>query len=348
MWRSLPWLALAVARTAMAQAPAADAVTLVKEALAKLRSDDLPTVAWGAWSIASNKLETCVGELRAQLVAFARIGQARRDLALRAVLDALIQIDAAVPVEELEPFLDQRSVRTQAMVLLARCGDENCPALRRLFRAETDDSLVWVACGNLLAGRRDPEFLLDLLRYPVHLRVSVVEKGIVPERERSRATHWGWQDSGDPPLVTYRLGERGILIADGPLPVHAWREVRESRTSPKGRLAWSGQESVSSYRRLLRIWLGDMLRDSAPDRLLDHDQWVLCEWSGADALLVGVKERREEIARDHRALVDACVAAKVLDAAVAKDCVPSVELEIDDQRKDRTVPLPGIPEPERK
>jgi len=308
----------------------------VQEAIVNLHSDDLRKVAWGAWSAALNDLAPCVGELRARLVALAKVSPAQRTFVVRAVLDALIQIDAAVPVVELEPFLASPETMTHAFVLLVRRADENGPLLRQLFRSQSDTSLVWVASGNLLAAARDPEYVVDLLRSPVHLKVSVVDPGVLLQPIRSH-THERWGESvpdGYPPVTTYRLGSEGIKVADGPLPVRALR-----RTDKNGEIDFG---TSAGYRSLRRMWFAHVLGDGAPDRLLDQDQWVEVEWSGAKEFLDGVQERRSEIERDFADLITACVKTKLVKATAVDGLRPVVEVQLDDRRKDLGIALPDV------
>lgn len=309
---------------------------LVREALARLRSDDLPTVAWGAASAAKHKLEPCLGELRARLTALVKETHVERHLAAGAILDALIQIDAVVPAVELEPLLEWRDALVPVLVLLARRPDDNRKLLGQLFRADDARSLVWVACGNLLATVKDPEFTVDLLRAPVHLKVSVGDGEVVGSSVRG-SPFMTWMHpappAGYPPTMFYRLGSGARKIADGPLP------VRVSRTSNRTDCR---SEPAKGYRSLRRTWLLQVLGAHSPDALLDHEQWVEIRWSGRDAYLAGMQERRAEIERDYRELVAACVKAKVVTAAAVEGLAPVIEVQVDDRRGDRSVPVPEV------
>jgi hypothetical protein len=350
MVRRLAVLMIGLARIAFAQAGPAEATASVQEALTWLRSGDLPTIAWGAWSVASNRLVACTAELQAQLASLAKVDPARRELMVGYLLDALIQVDARVPVDQLRPFFDQRKLRAQLLILLLRSGDEVRVTLRRWFRAEDDP--MWSMYGNLLAKARDGEFATAVLSCPVHLKVSAVDQAIPAEGlvdidevvlhpARQRAI-WSLHTlaAGYPPFASYVVSDLrtdrnpgSFLVGDGPMVLRALREVHPSM------MEWLEREAGSNRGRVYG-WLAEMLRNRAPDRLLEHDQWVMVQWSGADAFLAAVRERRAEIERDYRALVTACVAAKLVDPAAAKDRLPRIELQFDDRRSDRSVPLP--------
>src|SRR5262249_48288800 len=91
-----------------------------------------------------------------------------------AVLDACVQLEVAVPPEELQAQLDR--LRIPSTILLARAGRAGGPLLLEQYRKfdGRESSLLWLATGHLLAGLREPGFLVEVLaKHRMLLSVTV-------------------------------------------------------------------------------------------------------------------------------------------------------------------------------
>jgi hypothetical protein len=316
-----------------AQRFAENEARLVQDARSMLGSDDLCSVAWGAWSVAKYQLAPCRADLRARLGTLVKDASAEKVFATLAILDALIQTHAFVPGEELAPFLGGHTL-IPALVLLARRPAANRELLLGLFRAQGDRSLEWLACGNLLAREEDPDFVLELLRMPVLLEVEVVDDGSGDSGSHAFVTSMHPSPSkGYPPIWYYQLGHDGTRIADGTRPVC----VERTRNTTDCRSIGSDE-----YRGVRREWLAKMLDRDAPPDLLEFEHRVEIKYSGSKEFVAAIQERRTAIERGHRELVAACVKAKLIAAPRVEGLVPTVDVRVVDCRDDASEPLPAI------
>src|SRR5262245_32351968 len=127
---------------------------LVKEVRAQLRSDDLKTIAWGAYAAAEFRLESCIPDLRAQLATLAKVDSEKRAEAVFAIFDALIETKAIVPGEELEPFLEGFTMDA-ALFRLGRRTQANEKFLLEAYRKlDGSSNATWLACATILRGAR--------------------------------------------------------------------------------------------------------------------------------------------------------------------------------------------------
>ncbi|MBM4059985.1 MAG: hypothetical protein FJ265_02665, partial [Planctomycetes bacterium] len=180
--KSTPLLAAGLLTALAAQdAPrerfAAQRAQLVTNTTAQLQSQDIAEVAWGAYTAAQFRLQDCVPALRKALGQLPWRDATSDRCATLALLDALIQTDAVVPAEELAPHLGERA---PTIVLMAREPEKNREPLLRAFTSGIGScgaSPEWIACGNLLAMMRDPEFVRAVLRSPSQLWVTVCDPG---------------------------------------------------------------------------------------------------------------------------------------------------------------------------
>ncbi|MEO6595567.1 MAG: hypothetical protein ABIP94_12510 [Planctomycetota bacterium] len=315
---------------------------LVQQVEAQLRSDDLATVAWGAYTAAEFRLDGCIADLRKKLAALTAGDTSPLRCARTALLDALIQTNAGVPGEELAPFLD---CGVPALVLLGRSSDANRELLRRAFRPHAGMSTWQRACGNLLANLRDAEFVRDLVSGPLEVWVWVADPG---RQERAEIPVGGGSvacsgfpvPAGFPPIARHRLttaGEAGaVLVAQGA------QSVFVHRSWYHGGLHCEWSESYGEYHSARVAWLEQVL--GAEQRLLIEgiDEPVAIEWNGPDALLAFVQERRRQVELRWRALVAACVQAKLPTVDWDAERPPRVQFELLDCRAEQSVPLPDV------
>ena len=325
--------------------------TLLPEIESRLRSADTGTVAWGAHLAARYHVAAAVPELRAKLATFAVTPDQELKFAVLALLEALVQTNAVVPLAELRPFLRGLS-RTPALVLLARDLDTNRDYFITEFRRLAGDGAwtEWLACGNLLASVKDAAFALDVLRsVDVTLHVLV--------RDPDDETFGGSGGSGGssfrsadgkldvpehhPPTVLYSLSRRGrpgdVLFAAGTKPVYLRRVVRSERQFGIGE---SDGLRNGEQRETHIEWLAELLDKPVILLPLDFEQRTVIDWRGPDAFTVSMRETHARIAADHAKLVDLCVETRLLMREAVTGLRPAVDVKLRDVRKDKTVPLP--------
>ncbi|HEX6813137.1 MAG TPA: hypothetical protein VF384_16055 [Planctomycetota bacterium] len=320
---------------------------LERTAIAQLRSDDLATAAWGAYAVAEFRLAGCRAEVRARLARLAGRTDAEADrCAAIALLDALIETNAVVPAAELAPFAD---LGAPAIVLMAREPEANRAALLRGFGPPGP----WMndqrhACGNLLAGLRDPDFVLLLLRGPWQRCVFVADAGTQPDHDLDLSELVSGYSCGHMPvpagfprLARSQLSTGSspgcVLVAPGPEPVFLHRSwfhdgLHGSR--------WSGYGALRNARA---AWLEQMLGDKQRAAILAIEQPATIEWKDRKALDEYVQQASRAMEPAWRALVQALVDAKLLTAEQAKEPVPVLQFEFADGRTDQTVALPPSP-----
>jgi hypothetical protein len=140
---------------------------------------------------------------------------------LSAVVDALIRLDARVPVD----LARKVEFSPQRLVLLSRAPDNGAALMDILAQATAPDSVEWIAAADLLAQHSPPGFAAKVMeRLEPSLTIHVVD-------DRSVATEGGGGRSCDygpgevridwPPFREYRLSiGGGTLLAPGVHPAY--------------------------------------------------------------------------------------------------------------------------------
>lgn len=321
---------------------------LERTALAQLQSDDLATVAWGAYAVAELRLGGCAAEVRKRLALLAgRTGEEGAECrAAVALLDALIETNAAVPADEIAPFVE---LGAPAIVLMARQPADNRASLLQAFGPASEG--MWDerrTCGNLLAQVRDPDFVLLLLRGPWQRRVLVVDPGATKDQDPD-LLEWLGDVSGTgcsfmpapagfPPLARHTLETRGSpgcrLVAPGPEPVFLKRSWYHGGLHCS---RWSGHRDL----RIARAgWLEQMLGAEQRAVIRAIDEPVAIEWKDRATIDEYAQQAARTAEPAWRALVKACVDAKLLTVDPTKEPMPALQVEFLDGRTDTTVPLP--------
>jgi hypothetical protein len=318
---------------------------LVAEVQQQLRSADPRTIAWGAHRAAEHRLVACEDDLVAALRKFAKDDPDRTRYAANTILDALVQIAGDVPRDELEPFF---ALEPTVALMLPR--DHGPGVLLRVARAHATGSPAWRACGNVLVTARNPDFVADVLRARIAPFVQVHDGE--PLRELwpgdSVGCSFDFEHAGWPSFPRYTFSfapETGakVLVGDA-FPVFVVRDTSASA----GRCTCSSEFTLSDARA---AWLQHLLGKEHADaaRALDRERTL--RWRDAASYPANVSALRDTIAADWRAVVTACVGAKLLAAEVAKGLEPDIVLDewnLLDVRKDTSVPLPDRTVPPRR
>jgi TonB family protein len=310
-----------------------------------LRSDDATEVAWGAVTAGERHLVSAIPLLTGALGR--RIGSdpdARRATEL-AILDALVQLDAHVPVDVLRPSFSHWPI--PSLVLLNNAsGDRDALLLERL---NGSGNFEWRAMANLLLESRPPGFAFRLLE-DLRLRLTVYvtddpDRGFGdasgPMVENSSGETLG--PSGFPPLAEYQFvvaGPGATIVSTGPQTVYYARRTRSPGVIPSPGSLPAKPSDVDRAQ-----YLNALVKDrfgSAPLRARTSDTVV---WINPQAFRRDIEVRRIGIADVYKRIVSFLVSTKQLSEDESRTLSPRVAIAIEDRRSDTTESLPAIDEP---
>lgn len=312
-----------------------------------LHSDDPRTQAWGAYLALRDRRSEAIPDLLA-LLAKLQPSQPDPHDAMLAVLDALIQMDAQVPVSEAQRIYPAFPV--QSLLLLARAEDAT-PALLDIFNSDQPSPAAWLATGNLLVTRSAEGFALAILeRMTVNAVVMVTEPGGGGGFGGSNFCCGGGATApsvGWPPVGVYGFAgcgnqapTGGILLAAGTDPVYYQRPVTTSYRTADGACACHPDPDL-----VRQHYLTALLNDSAEEPPVRAHVTHTILWSGPDAyrgaLLAFIDGQQQVFAKLARRLGD----AELLSATEARTLRPKLEILLWDQRPSPAEPLPDVPPP---
>jgi len=267
------------------------------------------------------------------------------------LLDALIRLDAKVPMAVLRPLEEPVDTATEALVLATRNGRAADPLLRRAVKRAIDGreiGVAGIAAGNLLAAAKDKH--LCPLFLP-HLRPSVSITVFDHDRLGGGSTSVGSCTGcarckipkGFPPAVWYELSFAGrdrqrSLVAKGAVESVWYVRHEESRREFFG--CHSRRERDAT--RVGFGWIATMLGVRLEDLQLKPRLYRSHRWSTPDAYRTHVRDVRAEIQREAGVVLDRLVKARLLTVEDRRSVVIDPIFEIKDDRDDRGVPLPGV------
>jgi len=362
---ALAWASLALAASLTAQQGPesgppqllrADAQRRARLSTEWLRSADPVQVAWGAWLV-RHEQQTALIPLLIQKVeeyqpteeSSSEPGQRDRHDALLVVLDALIGLGAAVPVEEARKLYPEFAA--QSIILLVRSPHDSQSALLEIFQ-DARANWSWLAAGNVLVKNRTPGFVALLLsRFTQHLSVSVVDPGVGSGSGGGgsecgfslRGPKPGWPAVGLYQLTQFperMTGLTATFLVGGDTTVYYWRVEPGNYDNPPDVPGSCDDGNRDRYRAQ---YLAKLMQVSCPQVDLDPYPQLRIVWNGAihyrEQLIAAVEEQR---ARFHRAV--ACLQESGLGLTSNEAPVPKPRLEvvIRDDRADRSAPLPAV------
>ena len=321
-----------------------------------LRSNDPLRVAWGAWLARQDRQTALVPLLLERVREYQPTGESwsqtverdRHDTLL-VVLDALIGLDATVPVDEARKLYPEFAA--QAIILLVRSPEAAQPALLDIFQdAKTNGT--WLAAGNVLLKTNTPGFAaLVLGRFTQHLTVSVFDPGRGGGfgSGGSECGSWSRTPKTDWPSVgLYHLtqfpermpGLTATLLAGGETTVYYWRVETGNYDNLPDSPSAHNDGNRDQYRAQ---YLAKLMRTAFPRISLDPYPQITIEWKDAagyrEQLLAAVAEQRTEF---RRALASLQESGQVLAPAETATLKPRLEIVIRDERADQSSPLPVV------
>jgi len=305
-----------------------------------LGSADIRTVAWAAYDAGRYHLTDAAPSL-VRLLAPAPAPLDRERWALvDVVLDALIQLDARVPAAEIVKFAEPRPVQT-LVLLTAATGREGVLvdqlAMTKGYR--------WYAAANILLRDKSPglaRHLFGTVRLDLTIVVSEREPGAGALGDSSSVgvgDGIGVNPKDFPPHAQYRFEGAAwsgfVVLAAGPHPIYYSRTVSTTLQYPTSFPEIGGPTDDDRLDYLRALGSDTMM--GVPLRA-ESRAWA--RWTTAEAFLRRVEELRRDLERRYRYLQTIVMRATgvPLDAAAP----PRIDIRVEDQRTDRSVPLPEI------
>jgi len=321
-----------------------------------LRSEDPLRVAWGAW-LARQDHQTAliplliekVGEYQPTDEARSQTGERDRHDALLVVLDALIGLGAAVPVQQARKLYPEFSA--QSLILLVRSQTDAQSALLNIFQ-NARANWNWLAAGNVLVKTRPPGFASFLLsRFTQHITVSIFDPGHGGGGAGGgsecgfslRAPKARWPSVGLYLLTQFperMTGLTATLLIDGDTTVYYWRVEPGNYDNPPDARGSCDDGDRDRYRAQ---YLTRLMESSFPRMSMDPYPQITIVWKDeADyrqRLLATVEERRTEF---RRAVASLQHSGQLLTPAESATLKLRLEIVIRDERADRSPPLPAV------
>jgi hypothetical protein len=321
-----------------------------------LRSEDPPRVAWGAW-LARQDHQTAliplliekVGEYQPTDESRSQTVERDRHDALLVVLDALIGLGAAVPVQEARKLYPEFAA--QSLILLVRSQTDAQSALLNIFQ-NARANWNWLAAGNVLVKTRPPGFASLLLsRFTQHITVSVFDPGHGGGGAGGgsecgfslRAPKARWPSVGLYLLTQFPERMPGLtatFLVGGDTTVYYWRVEPGNYDNPPDAPGSCDDGDRDRYRAQ---YLTRLMESSFPRMSMDPYPQITIVWKDeADyrqRLLAAVEEQRTEF---RRAVASLQHSGQVLTPAESATLKLRLEIVFRDERADRSPPLPAV------
>jgi hypothetical protein len=321
-----------------------------------LRSEDPLRVAWGAW-LARQDHQTAliplliekVGEYQPTDESRSQTVERDRHDALLVVLDALIGLGAAVPVQEARKLYPEFAA--QSLILLVRSQTDAQSALLNIFQ-NARANWNWLAAGNVLFKTRPPGFASLLLsRFTQHITVSVFDPGHGGGGAGGgsecgfslRAPKARWPSVGLYLLTQFPERMPGLtatFLVGGDTTVYYWRVEPGNYDNPPDAPGSCDDGDRDRYRAQ---YLTRLMESSFPRMSMDPYPQITIVWKDeADyrqRLLATVEEQRTEF---RRAVASLQHSGQVLTPAESATLKLRLEIVIRDERADRSPPLPAV------
>jgi hypothetical protein len=321
-----------------------------------LRSEDPLRVARGAW-LARQDHQTAliplliekVGEYQPTDESRSQTVERDRHDALLVVLDALIGLGAAVPVQEARKLYPEFAA--QSLILLVRSQTDAQSALLNIFQ-NARANWNWLAAGNVLVKTRPPGFASLLLsRFTQHITVSVFDPGHGGGGAGGgsecgfslRAPKARWPSVGLYLLTQFPERMPGLtatFLVGGDTTVYYWRVEPGNYDNPPDAPGSCDDGDRDRYRAQ---YLTRLMESSFPRMSMDPYPQITIVWKDeADyrqRLLATVEEQRTEF---RRAVASLQHSGQVLTPAESATLKLRLEIVIRDERADRSPPLPAV------
>lgn len=310
----------------------------------KLASADPALRAWGAWGASlTQKRELAPDVLAALRRTLTEPQVDPHKFVLGALLDAAIRLDLRLSPDDLADLESRALFPSHVLVLASRDPAAHVDLLEYIRQKKGRESKI--AADNLLAAcapARTAALLLPEAAIKILVRVYDDETQLLGE-----GRGWGIGcgtikvPKGLPPTVRYELVRGTVkdaqLIADGPDPISVLRTCHTGPSIPFSGTTESLDESQHAI-DLLRWITGDRAKEGllAAEISIDHP------WTNGSNYVAKVGEDVQLRRAAWRTLLAALVEREFISSKSIPAADP-IQVEVEDLRKDQTVPLPELP-----
>jgi hypothetical protein len=317
-----------------------------------LHSGDPRLEAWGAYVVLRDKHKALIPELLAMADAYQVSGlpvlNTRREQhdAMLAILDTLIQMDAAITGDESKRLYSEFPAQT--LILLRRAGMSSDSFLLEVFLTEHSQR-KWLAVGDILAERKARGFAAAVLgNMTVHATIRVGTSS-------SSGEGVGWScdyGPGDPKgrpdwpeIGTYSLVDHvpgATLLVDGADPVYFYRNVDALYDHDRHDNGECYGFNAESWDLIREHYLTRLLGGPQEDPPLKSSVYQTTIWKNGEAYvayLTGLVHQQQETFAELALRLKDCRLLTGKEVAAVK---PHLEITIVDDREDKATPLPRV------
>jgi hypothetical protein len=311
-----------------------------------LQSNDATEVAWGAFTASQYHVVSAIPRLTAALGRGLDGNLNAARAAELGILDALVQLDAEVPVDVLRPSLGRWPIPTLILVNNA-IGDRDALLLDR-FSATS--GFEWQAIANLLLKSKPPGFAAKRLDgLGLRVTVSVTDD---PSRGRLVAGVLSGVESGPnnvsgvpgfPPLADYQLvpaRQGATILSVGPRTAYYVRHVQNSAVIPPvvgSRVAGASDADRVEY-------LNALVRERFGTAALRDTTSVTVVWTNPQAFRQDISVHRKRVEDLYRQVISLLALSKRLTDHETRGLAPNITITVEDNRSDKSESLPAIEE----
>jgi|HubBroStandDraft_1064217.scaffolds.fasta_scaffold118221_1 hypothetical protein len=322
-----------------AQSPAGIKIRDEKPATEWIVSPDPLKQAWAAHWIAEEQLTALIPELLR--VVESPETSADADAARFAALDTLIQLNAQVPLSDLEPLVDR--FPTDVLILAARSGDDATALLLKLLDRQHNRE-AFVAVGNLLTPRRVPGFAAAAMKEFCQRATVYVYN---PGQPRGAGGAFAGDSFREPDPSRTEWPETGsyrLVESAKPMP-HAVSFIREaSQGYVDHGFDFSSEDSGNNSCLRAEQFLATYL-DTQPSQLPIRSQAKLdLNWTTDQAFEASVRGFIAEQRQRYAVLAAQLAARGYLTADQASKARLNLRISADNMREHDWTPLPDIGE----
>lgn len=268
-------------------------------------------------------------------------------------LDSLIQLDIAIPAEELMPLYQYAP--DAVMILLAKAPKENREALLRLTKqvdSNAEDKEYWLAACNLLAENKAKGFAAYLLNeMTIYATVSVSDESGGGGIGEGMGSSIGCGGSGVfivpedfPPISFYTLLDSPkagrVVLAPGTHTIYFERQVFEPKkqnhlASLRSHIGWRKNDYiVDQLASLLNIKVDGFGFKNF------HQRYIT--WKNLADYQLMIAAFKSKIASDYADLKNQLITEELLSAAESEALIPKIVLKVYDYRGNKKIKLPDI------
>jgi hypothetical protein len=310
----------------------------------QLASNDPKQVAWGAFRAAEHRIDVVPSLLRT-LETPPAADRLERYAMIGAVLDAAAQLNARLPAEVLRSYYQGWPIQT--LILFAN-ATESRPVLLDLLKTASGDR--WYALANLLLETQADGFAAELLtkiefRVRVHVSDTSNGTGIYAANPSSVGVGdgIGANPPGFPPNAFYRFEaapRRGfIVLSTGPRTIYYSRSLYYQAQYPTSYPFRSGPTDAERIEYVIQLVTFPTRNGIA----VRPAQELTLQWRGSGDLVQQTSRLREDVVRRYEGLVSILLKEGRLSEAEGRALAqPRMNLEVIDERNDRSAPLPSI------